>query len=299
MRPPDAAAAALFDAERPRLARLAYRMLGSVADAEDVVQEAWLRWHGTERDGIREPGAFLTRIVSRLCLDVLKSASRRRETYLGPWVPEPLIEPDEDRADEVTLTLMMALERLSPLERAAFLLHDVFGVDFDEVGRSIGREPAACRQLAARARQHVREARPRFPVSRDAGRALAEAFFDASRRGDAEALKGLLAADVVAYSDGGGKRAAALNPLFGQDRIVRFFAGLARKGTFEGVRLARTCRIDGLPGFVSLDRDGEPETTALAVEDGRIVAIYIVRNPDKLGHVGIAPSGKAATRPSS
>ena len=146
-------AAATFDPLRPRLSRVAYRMLGSVADAEDMVQEAFLRWLHADRDTVREPEAYLRRVVTRLCLDHLKSAQRRRETYLGPWLPEPVVEAEGDEIDDITLPLMMALERLSPLERAAFLLHDVFGVSFEEVALTIGREPATCRQLASRARR--------------------------------------------------------------------------------------------------------------------------------------------------
>src|SRR5215510_1550052 len=159
---PGADAAASFDPLRLRLTRIAYRMLGSVADAEDVVQDAFLRWLDTDRALVREPEAYLRRVVTRLCLDQLKSARHQRETYVGPWLPEPVVEAAEDDVDDVTLPLMMALERLSPLERAAFLLHDVFGVSFEEVAETIGREPAACRQLASRARTHVRAARPRF-----------------------------------------------------------------------------------------------------------------------------------------
>ena len=155
---------------RPRLVRLAYRMLGSVADAEDVVQDAWARWLVADRDAVREPAALLRTIVTRLCLNELKSARRRRETYIGPWLPEPMVEDGEpDTGDDITLPLMIALERLSPLERAAFLLHDIFGMGFDDVAGAIGREPAACRKLASRAREHIRAARPRFAVKRNMG----------------------------------------------------------------------------------------------------------------------------------
>src|SRR5512133_2954307 len=175
-------AAASFEPLRPKLMRVAYRMLGSVADAEDVLQEAFIRWMGADRSGVREPEAFLRRTVTRLCLDQLKSAQRRRETYVGPWLPDPVLEEEEE--EDVTLPLMLALERLSPLERAAFLLHDVFGLRFDEIAETIGREPATCRQLASRARTHVRAARPRFHMPKERGLEIAAAFFAASRSGD-------------------------------------------------------------------------------------------------------------------
>ncbi|HEY0596924.1 RNA polymerase sigma factor SigJ, partial [Sphingopyxis sp.] len=187
-------AATSFDPLRPLLTRVAYRMLGSVADAEDVVQDAFIRWLGTDRSAVREPAAFLRRTVTRLCLDQIKSARNRRETYVGPWLPDPLVEEEEE--DDVTLPLMLALERLSPLERAAFLLHDVFGVGFEEVATTIDRDPAATRQLAARARTHVRDARPRYKLEKERGLQIADAFFAASRSGDMRALGALLAADV-------------------------------------------------------------------------------------------------------
>ena len=280
-------ASASFAPLRPRLVRIAYRMLGSVAEAEDVVQDAYIRWHQTDRAAVRDPGAFLSRTVTRLCLDQLKSARAKRETYIGPWLPEPIVELEEDNRDEVTLTLMMALERLSPLERAAFLLHDVFGMSFDDVATAIERDPAACRQLAARARQHVHEARPRFPVSKERGQDIANAFFAASNHGDLGALRQLLAADVIAYTDGGGKAAAARNPLYGADKVSRFFAGLARKHdgeAFTGRPVA--CRVDGLPGIMLVDEQGRAvQTMAVEVEGGRIVALYITRNPDKLARI--------------
>ena len=172
-------AAARFDPLRPRLIRVAYRMLGSVADAEDVVQDAFIRWLGADRNAVREPEAFLRRIVTRLCLDQMKSARAQRETYVGPWLPEPVVE-EADEEEDVTLPLMLALERLSPLERAAFLLHDVFGLAFEEVARTIQRDAAACRQLAARARDHVRDARPRFQIEKQRGLEIAGAFFAAA-----------------------------------------------------------------------------------------------------------------------
>ena len=194
-----------FDPLRQTLVRVAYRMLGSVADAEDIVQETFLRWMNADRDTVQEPEAFLRTIVTRLCLNHLQSARHRRETYIGPWLPEPIVEAPAEDIDDITLPLMMALDRLSPLERAAFLLHDVFGVGFEEIGEIINREPAACRQLASRARDHVRPERPRFPLPKDRGLEIAHAFFTASRDGDMNKLQSLLAADVVAYADGGGK----------------------------------------------------------------------------------------------
>ena len=279
------AAAAVFDPLRPRLVRAAYRMLGSVADAEDVVQEAFIRWLGTDRGAVREPEGFLRRVVTRLSLDVLKSARRRRETYIGPWLPEPVVEDDEDEVDDVTLPLLMALERLSPLERAAFLLHDVFGAAFEEVAETIGRDPAACRQLASRARTHVRASRPRFEVPKARGLEIAEAFFAASRSGDMQALQTLLASDVAVYSDGGGKRPAALRPIEGLVQVLTLHGGLARMYRKAPSVLVRCAVINGLPGFVTREADGLLQTTALQIEDGRIVALFIMRNPDKLERV--------------
>ncbi|MCA8337814.1 sigma-70 family RNA polymerase sigma factor [Burkholderia multivorans] len=276
-------AAASFDPLRRMLIRVAYRMLGSVADAEDVVQDAFIRWIDVDRTGIRVPEAFLRRMVMRLCLDHLKSARYRRETYVGPWLPEPVV--DEDEQEDVTLPLMLALERLSPLERAAFLLHDVFGLEFDEVAATIQREPAACRQLAARARTHVREARPRFRVDKQRGIELAEAFFAASRSGDMRTLGAMLAEDVSLHSDGGGKRTAAAKPVFGFERVMKVHAHLAELFATQASMLVRAGFINGLPGFVTREADGELQTTALEIEDGKIVAIYVVRNPDKLKHL--------------
>lgn len=279
----NADAAASFDPLRPKLMRVAYRMLGSVADAEDMVQEAFIRWMGTERSEVREPEAFLRRTVTRLCLDQLKSARRQRETYIGPWLPDPVLE--EEAEEDVTLPLMLALERLSPLERAAFLLHDVFGLAFEEVAATVGRDAAACRQLAARARMHVRGARPRFQMDKQHGLELAEAFFTASRSGDMNALGAMLAADVSAHADGGGKRRALLHPIVGFDAVMKAHHALAAHFQKNASKLIRAGFINGLPGFVTLEADGELQTTALDIEDGKIAAIYVVRNPDKLRHL--------------
>ncbi len=276
-------AAASFDPLRPKLKRVAYRMLGSVADAEDVLQEAFIRWMRADRGEVREPEAFLRRTVTRLCLDQLKSARHQRETYLGPWLPDPVVE--ENSEEDVTLPLMLALERLSPLERAAFLLHDVFGLEFEEVGASIGRDAAACRQLAARARSHVREARPRFQVDKQRGLELAEAFFAASRNGDMKALSSMLAADVSVHADGGGKRSAAMRPILGFDAVMKLHQTLADQFRTNASKLVRAGFVNGLPGFITLEADGELQATALEIEDGKVAAIYVVRNPDKLKHL--------------
>ncbi|MGC1776597.1 MAG: sigma-70 family RNA polymerase sigma factor, partial [Xanthobacteraceae bacterium] len=239
-----------------------------------------------DRTSVREPEAFLRRIVTRLCLDQLKSARRRRETYIGPWLPEPVVEADQDEIDDVTLPLLMALERLSPLERAAFLLHDVFGVGFDEIATTIEREPATCRQLASRARDHVRGARPRFALPKEHGLQIAEAFFAASRNGDVAQLRSLLADDVTAYSDGGGNARAATRPIKGIERTLKIHVGLASIFAAHMSRLLRYGFVNGLPGFVTIEKDGVLQTTALQIEDGKIVAIYVTRNPDKLRHLG-------------
>jgi RNA polymerase sigma-70 factor (ECF subfamily) len=240
---------------------------------------------GADRGEVQKPEAFLRRTVTRLCLDQLKSARRRRETYIGPWLPEPVVDEDEEEEEDVTLPLMLALERLSPLERAAFLLHDVFGVGFEEVAATIGRSPAACRQLAARGRAHVREARPRFRVEKERGLEIAKAFFVASRNGDMSALGAMLAADVSAHADGGGKRAAAAQPILGFDNVMKAHRALAELFRKHGSTLIRTALINGLPGFVTREADGELQTTAFEIENGKITAIYVVRNPDKLRHL--------------
>jgi RNA polymerase sigma-70 factor, ECF subfamily len=274
-------AAVSFEPLRPKLIRVAYRMLGSVHDAEDIVQEAFLRWMNADRGVVLEPEAFLRRTVTRLCLDQLKSARHQRETYIGPWLPDPIVE--EEEVEDVTLPLMLALERLSPLERAVFLLHDVFGLGFDEVAVTIQRDSAACRQLASRAREHVRNARPRFQLEKQRGLALAEAFFTASHTGDMRALSMMLATDVSVHADGGGKRPAAMEPILGFDAVMKLFERFAT--LLRETKFVRAAFINGLPGFVTLEADGELQTTALDIKDGKITAIYVMRNPDKLRHL--------------
>lgn len=276
----------IFEAQRPRLIRLAYRMLGSVADAEDVVQDAYLRWLAVDPTTVRDPAAFLHVVVARLSLNALKSARYRRETYLGPWLPEPIVSPEDgDDIDDVSLPLMIALERLSPLERAAFLLHDVFGMDFSEVAEALGRTSGSCRQLASRARAHLRDDRRRFTVTRDQGLRIAAAFFAASRSGDMDALRTLLTEDVTACADGGGKVPATPTPLIGRDAVLARHAEMARAFLDVPSRLVRYAFIDGLPGFLTVEAGGLLQTTALQPRSDRIAAIYVMRNPDKMQRV--------------
>jgi len=275
-----------FEPHRAFLVGLAYRMLGSVAEAEDAVQDAFLRWRELDRSAIAEPRAYLARVVSRLCLDRMKSASHRREQYVGMWLPDPVVaQPGHGLADDLSVALLLALERLSPLERAAFLLHDVFDMDYSAVAEALESSETACRQLAARARAHVREDRPRYPADDAEARKLADAFVVAAGSGDVTGFARLLAEDAVFYADAGGKRRAALNPLVGKDRIVRFYEGLLSKdaGAFAATRVEPTT-LNGLPGFVFHTKDGI-ETMAIETANGLIVAIYNVRNPDKVRHL--------------
>ena len=274
--------AAAFEASRPALLRVAYRMLGSIADAEDVIQDAWVRWSAVDHCSVDEPAAYLRRTVTRLCLDVLKSARARRENYVGPWLPDPVVE--EGSVDDVTLPLLLALERLSPLERAAFLLHDVFGESFEEIAETLDRDPAACRQMASRARRNVQADKPRYSLPRGRGLEIASAFFAASRRGDVDGLGRLLAEDVRFQADGGGKRPALPRIITGSSEVAQLLAAIARMLSDKPSELLRYGFINGLPGFVTREADGL-QTTALLVEEDRIKAIFVMRNPDKLGHV--------------
>ena len=283
-------AADSFEPHRPLLTGLAYRMLGSIAEAEDVVQEAYLRWHDVERSAVDNPRAYLSRTVTRLCLDYLKSARVRREQYIGTWLPEPLLDipaaerqaDAEDLAADVSMALMVALQRLSPLERAAFLLHDVFNLDFKSIADALGRDEAACRQLASRAREHVRAARPRFkPAAADVER-LANAFMQAAGSHDVAALTRLLREDAVMHADGGGKVKSALNPIAGRDKIIRFL--LARVPPASEVQI-RPASVNGTPGFIVDSRDGRRDVITFDVQDGVLAGIFVVSNPDKLWHV--------------
>lgn len=302
MEPPDRTAdEPAFEGQRGRLVGLAYRMLGSVAEAEDAVQDAWFRWRDADRAAVRNPGSYLSAVVTRLCLDRLKAARRRREVYVGPWLPEPLLDdpalavlPAEETAQDVSIALMLALERLSPLERAAFILHDVFDMGFGEIAVALGRNEAACRQLASRARAQVQRAKPRFAVEAKEGARVAAAFFAASRGGDLAALRDLLSDSATLYSDGGGLRPAALRPIAGGDRISRFFAGLSRKGKLTAPLWSKRLALNGLPGLATVEADGTLQTVALDIAGGRVVTVYITRNPDKLRHIAsLLPEGIA------
>ena len=285
-----------FEALRPRLLRLAYGQLGSLAEAEDVVQEAWLRLQRADAAAIENLQAWLVTVVGRLALDALGSARMRRERYIGPWLPDPLVGAGAgggaDPADRVTLdetishALLFVLERLSPAERTAFILHDVFGYSFEEVGDVVGRTPAAARQLASRARRHVVEQRPRQSGTAEEQRRAVEAFAVAADGGDLDALLAVLDPDVVMRSDGGGRVRAARKPLVGADRVSRALVAMGRK--FAGQSQMRPAQINGQPGLVAVNRvDGQISVLAFTVDAGRITTIHIQRNPDKLAHLAL------------
>ena len=285
-------AAASFEPLRGLLTGLAYRMLGSRAEAEDMVQEAYLRWHATDRAAVHEPRAFLSKTVTRLCLDHIKSARVQREDYVGPWLPEPLlddsslsVESANEYANDLSVALLLTLERLSPLERAAFLLHDVFDMSFEQVGETLGREAAACRQLASRARSHVREEKPRFRPSAEEEARVFSAFTTALGSGDIAALSQVLARDAEFYADGGGKISAAQKPILGAERVAKFLAGIVNKFFLPRGAQYRLARINGLPGLVVMEASAVVQTLAVEVRDGVIAKIYTVRNPDKLRFV--------------
>jgi RNA polymerase sigma-70 factor, ECF subfamily len=257
-------------------------MLGSLAEAQNIVQEAYLRWHQTDRDQVANPHAYLSQTVVRLCLDHLKSGRARHEHYVGPWLPEPVLDhaalAANDYAHDLSMALMLTLERLSPLERAAFLLHDVFDMDFDEVAEALGRSPASCRQLAKRARAQVRASRPRFRPSQQECERLAAAFGAAAQSGDTRALAELLAEDVMWHSDAGGKVPGALRPVAGRDKALRLMSGLTKKG-MAGIHAVRAAQINGSPSFIIERVSGDVLTMAFDFRDGLIANIYLVINP--------------------
>jgi len=277
---------------RGRLLGLAYRMLGSRSDAEDVVQDAYLRFAGAQ--DVHNAEAFLVTVVTRLCLDRLKSARAQREVYVGPWLPEPVFDAEglsadtaTELADDLSFALLLALDRLSPLERAAFLLHDVFDTPFSEIAAMLDRTEASCRQLASRARRAVRDERPPPAATPDSHARLLQAFGEAVASGNVARLAELLRADAVALTDGGGRKTAARNPIVGADKIARFFIGLAAKNAGHDIRI-EPAMINGAFGAL-LYLDGELDhTMSMAISGEKIAAIYIVRNPDKLRHLPAA-----------
>lgn len=283
----------IFEAERPRLTGLAYRMLGSRAEAEDVVQDAWLRWDRSDRTEIRSPAAWLTTTVTRLAIDRLRSIRARRESYVGPWLPEPLIEVQDgaaiqapaadafgDGLGDISLALLLVLERLTPAERAAFLLHDVFDYDYADLAGILGRAEPACRKLVSRARAHVHAERPRFEAAPEARARLFAAFIEAVQAGEPEGLVALLAEDATLLADGGGKARAALNPILGAENVARFLLGTAAK--FGQGRTYRPVIVNGEPGIAGYTDDKQEFVATIAGDGKRITAIHLVVNPDKL-----------------
>lgn len=278
------------DELRPLLFSLAYRMVGSVAEAEDLVQEAFLRLHRTD-EAVGSPKAFLTTVVTRLAIDHLRSARVRREAYVGPWLPEPLVTAPgtADRVEEdetLSLAFLALLERLTPVERAVYVLHELFGYAHDEIAEVVGKSSANCRQILARARRHVDAGRPRFEPSRERRQALLDRFLAAVRVGDVDGLVGLLAADAVHYADGGGKARATLLPIYGPEKIARLWA---RLGTTQGPYELRAVDVNGQPGVVATAPDGTVLTVlTLDVADDRVQAVRAVVNPDKLARAAAA-----------
>jgi RNA polymerase sigma-70 factor (TIGR02957 family) len=283
----------LFQAQRPRLFAVAYRMLGSASDAEDVVQDAWLRYSSARSGDVRSPSAYLTTIVTRLCLDRLKSARASREEYVGPWLPEPVVTDDAPGpegsvalAESVTLAFMVLLETLSPEERAVFLLREVFEHDYEDIAAMLDTTPANCRQLFHRAKSRIAERRPRFSDAVEEKRRLIGRFVDALRNGDDDAMAGVLAEDVGFWSDGGGKALAARRPVFGRDHVGTMLAGFRRTASSAGVDLATLtldiADVNGEPAMLLRAAGRLDSVYAFTVDDGAIAAIRVVRNPDKL-----------------
>ncbi|MES5825344.1 RNA polymerase sigma-70 factor [Streptomyces sp. RG80] len=291
-----------FEGLRPLLFAIAYRILGSVSEAEDAVQETWLRWHATSTVP-RSAKAYLSTTVTRISMDVLRSARVRRETYVGPWLPEPLpADSYEDPArsaelaDSLSTAALLLLERLSPLERAVFVLREVFMFGFPEIAAAVGRSEAACRQLAVRARRHMDEGRPRFEADRKERDALAGRFFDALKKGDVDGLRQLLAADAQMVGDGGGKAPQLARTVVGDDHVARLMTSLFHTLASLDVTLEAHA-LNGQPGAILRDRDGKVVNTwTLDVVEGRVQTILSVTNPDKLGHLGPVADAWALNR---
>ncbi len=285
-----------FEELRPLLFSIAYRILGSVSEAEDAVQETWLRYHASSTPPISLK-SFLAAVVTRVSIDVLRSARVRRESYVGHWLPEPLLTDDEtpayhdpehvaELADSLSMAALLLLERLSPEQRAVFVLHDVFSFPFSEIAEVIGKSETACRQLASRARRQMEDGRPRFDVDRREREQLAARFFDALTAGDVDELRELLATDVEVYGDGGGKAPQWMRVVVGLDNVARMFAGLGRRFADAGLQV-EPHEVNGQPGAVFRDRSGRViNVLALDVLGGRIQVIRSVINPDKLQHIG-------------
>jgi RNA polymerase sigma-70 factor (ECF subfamily) len=276
-----------FEQHRPWLLSIAYRMLGTVVEAEDVVQEAYLRYQAANRDNIREPRAFLTTVTTRLCLDVLKSARAQRETYYGPWLPEPFLTEEDSPASQVgkleslSVAFLLLLEQLSPTERAVFLLREVFDYNYAEVADIVGKDEATCRQLLHRARQHLHSNRPRFTASPDAQRHLLEQFLLVTQAGDLNGLTALLRDDIEIWSDGGGKVTAAPRPVQGRDKVAKVFLGIARTAP-PGLQV-EIAHVNGGPAALFWLADGQPYAViSLDIEGEQIARIHILVNPDKL-----------------
>jgi RNA polymerase sigma-70 factor (ECF subfamily) len=289
---------------RPLLFSIAYRMLASVSEAEDVVQEAFLRYERALAEGtaIESPKAFLSAVVTRLSIDQLRSARARRETYVGEWLPEPLVTSDDDpaahaeEADSLSMAFLLLLERLSPVERAVFLLHDLFGYGYDEVAEIVGKSEANCRQLASRARRHIESGKPRFEASRKERDELAARFLAAVTDGDLDSLVETLAADVVVYGDGGGKAPQWTAPIVGVERVARLFAGIGRQMRELGVHVEPR-RVNGQPGAIFLDAEGRlTNVWSLDIVDGAVQTVRSVINPDKLQHLGPVADVRAILR---
>lgn len=283
----------LFESERSRLLGVAYRITGSRAEADDIVQEAWLRWERADRSGIERPAAWLTTVTSRIALDRLRSAQHRREAYVGPWLPEAAsAEPGPaDRAELVeslTMGFLAVLERLRPVERVVFLLADVFDVPFDEIATVVDRSSTTCRQIASRARRRVREGRPRFAPTDDEAWRVTNAFLEAATAGDIDTLLSVLAPDVVHVADGGPDHRAARYPVVGADRVARLMVTLTSRGAAMGL-VAEPRLVNGQPGIVARDDSGVRLAMAASVVDGRIERVSLVVNPDKLRALDRAP----------
>ncbi|MEK9971371.1 MAG: RNA polymerase sigma-70 factor [Ferrovibrio sp.] len=288
----DADGTAIFERHRRRLFGLAYRMLGSVGDAEDAVQDTYLRWHRTDRSVIQTPEAWLVTACTRLCIDRLRAAKAERENYPGIWLPEPLVELEvslpeaesaHEMADNLSMAMLMVLERLTPAERAAYLLREAFDYDYPQIALALKKSEAACRQLVSRAQKHLKDERPRFAANEAAARDLAKKFAAATKAGDAGLFAGLLAEDAMLWSDGGGKAAAALNVIHGPDKVARFFAGIRRKQP-EGLRRV-IARINGQPGWILFEGSVPYLALALDIVDGVVRNVFIMRNPDKLARL--------------